>query len=127
MTATNACIKISEDKSMKFTLRKSKSHPLTYDFKYYRYQYDENRTQKLFNEICSQIPRYKGTVVIYGHKNQKMILIGCIQSQSNLREKFSRSTVSIENQPMSRFAWMVALLQSKIYNKLTIFYTYQAA
>ncbi len=123
MEATTACIKISQDKSMEFTLRKSRFYLPAAEKQTYRYQYDESRTRRLYIEICRQIPRYKGAVVIYGSKDHHKILLDCIQSQSNLRERFSNSTLSIGNQPMSRFAWMVSLLQSGIYDNLTIFYT----
>ncbi|KAF5049833.1 hypothetical protein DSECCO2_435810 [anaerobic digester metagenome] len=72
MEATTACIKISQDKSMEFTLRKSRFYLPAAEKQTYRYQYDESRTRRLYIEICRQIPRYKGAVVIYGSKEHHM-------------------------------------------------------
>jgi len=123
MEANPALIKISQDKSMEFMLKKSRIYLPSAEKLSYRYHYDESRTRSHLIEICKQIPRYKGAVVVYGNKQNKMILLDCIQSQTNLREIFLSSTIRKKDQLMNRFAWMVSLLQSKIYDNITVFYT----
>lgn len=87
----------------------------------YIYTYSKPRTKILFYEILTQVPHWKGAVIIYGDNGEKIKPIDCTYSTNNLRETFSKSPKTLNGKKVDRFTWMEGLLNSGEYKKLKIF------
>jgi|GEM_PF-3352729 len=122
MEKTAPKIKINYDNGLIFTLKKEKKYNSTTTGKQYSYVYSERKTKMLFNEIMTSIPKWRGSVNIYGETLDQKRPVDCVCSSNNLREEFSKnlkkSTVS--EGKVDRFRWLVELLSRKEFNKLKI-------
>lgn len=135
----NASFRIDSNKSFTFSLKKERKlipaatkDPANPDStkdlpepekpkKKYFYEYSPEKTKKTYKEFLLQIPKWKGAVIIYGINENETKHIDCIYSNYNLRETFSKSVRTIENEKTNRFSWMEWLLLTQQYKDLKIY------
>ena len=124
MSKTPQEIKIDFTKGLTFQLQKEKV-VITKDNQLIpSLIYSRLKTQKSYKEILSSLPKWNGTVVIYGQLGDAYTLIDVTRSQYNLQEKFATSSKkSASGQVVDRFSWMEEMLLSNQYKHLRIFTT----
>ncbi len=117
-------IKIDFTKGLTFQLQKEKVLIPKNDRLIPSLIYSRLKTQKIYKEILSLLPKWNGAVVIYGQLGDGLTLLDVTHSQYNLQEKFATSLKkSASGQEVDRFSWMEEMLLSNQYKHLRIFTT----
>lgn len=84
---------------------------------------DFSKNKQLYNNIIKQIPTYSKGLVLIGYTKESSKVLDFISTNYNLKEVFSRTKKTIENQEFSRFEWLNFILENKEFQKIKFFIT----
>ena len=115
-------IKIDNNNALKLNLQKEKVLILNDSVQKYTYIYDRIATFKMYKEILSSLPKWKGAVVLYGQSGDQTKLIDCMHSDNSLKESFAKSfKKSSAGEMVDRYSWLENLLLSKQFSEIKFF------